>query len=387
MTGRRGFTLAELLVATTLALVLATGVLSVVSIGRAASNAGAETIDLEQRLRSVSEAVSADLAAAGAGPITGVFGRPVGAVVPCVLPFIVGPGGGPAETTRSDAITVFRAAPHGAAVALAAAFVPSAGVAELAASPGCPLGDLACGVRAGDVVLLVDGGGQADLFDVESVVGSAVQLRPRGPVSGRQAPAGAWLIPVTVTSYYLKAGTAADGLQLISGNGGSSELPFVDHVADLEIRLLGEPQPPRLESPGSPPGRATYGPTPPPPGVDNARDEWPAGENCTFVMSGGRQESRLAVLDAGTGLVILPPGLLTDGPWCPDAAAPNRVDADLLRVREVRVVLRLEAASPAVRGGDVRLFAHPGAARDPSRWVPDRQVTIDVVPRALHVGR
>ena len=242
-------------------------------------------------------------------------------------------------------------------------------------------------VRAGDVVLLLDGGGQADLFDVESVVGSAAQLRARGPVSGRQAPAGAWLIPVTVASYYLKAGTAADGLQLISGNGGSSELPFVDHVASLEVRLLGEPQPPRLGSPGSPPERATYGPTPPPPGVDNPRDEWPAGENCTFVMSGGRQESRLAVLDAGTGLVILPPGLLTDGPWCPDAAAPNRVDADLLRVREVRVVLRLEAASPAVRGGDARLFAHPGTARDQSRWVPDRQVTIDVVPRALHVGR
>ena len=78
---------------------------------------------------------------------------------------------------------------------------------------------------------------------------------------------------------------------------------------------------------------------------------------------------------------------MTDGPWCPDAAAPNRVDADLFRVREVRVTLRLEAASPAARGGDARLFAHPGTARHPWRWVPDRQVTIDVVLRALHIGR
>jgi len=104
-------------------------------------------------------------------------------------------------------------------------------------------------------------------------------------------------------------------------------------------------------------------------------------------VSEGRQQSRLAVLDSGTSLVPLPPGLLTDGPWCPDAPSPNRVDADLLRVRDVQLILRLEASSPAVRGGDVRLFVHPGAARHPWRWVPDRQVTIDVVPRALHVGR
>ncbi len=387
MTGCRGFSVPELLIATALALVLAAGVLSVVSMGRAVSGAGAETIDLEQRLRAVSEAVSADLATAGAGPVTGVFGRPVGAVVPCVLPSIVGPGGDPPGTARTDAITVFTSAPRGAAVALAAGFVPSAGVAELAASPGCPTGDPACGVRAGDVVLLVDGGGQADLFDVTSVSGSALQLQARGAVSGRGFQAGAWLVPVTIGSYYLKAGTTADGVQLVSGNGGTSELPFVDHVASFEVRMFGDPQPPRLDSPGSPTGRATYGPTPPPPGMDDPRDEWPAGENCTFLLSDGRQQSRLAVLDGGTDLVPLPPGLLTDGPWCPDAAAPSRVDADLFRVREVQLILRLEASSPAVRGGDVRLFVHPGAARHPWRWVPDRQVTIDVVPRTLHIGR
>jgi hypothetical protein len=104
-------------------------------------------------------------------------------------------------------------------------------------------------------------------------------------------------------------------------------------------------------------------------------------------MSDGHQQSRLAVLDGGTALVPLSLVLMTDGPWCPDGAAPNRVDADLFRVREVQVTIRLEASSPAVRGADARLFVHPGAARQPWRWVPDRQVTIDVVPRALHVGR
>lgn len=385
--GRQGFSLPELLIATVLALLTATGVLSVVSSSRAVSSAGAETIDFEQRLRAVTEAVSADLAAAGAGPVTGVFGRPLGAVVPCVLPFTVGSGGDAAGTARTDVVTVLTSTPRGAAVALAAAFVPAIGVAQLAASPGCVLGDATCGVRAGDVVLLVDGGGQADLFDVASVLTSAVQLQSRGVTSGRPFPAGSWLVPVALVSYSLKAGTTADGPQLMSGNGGTSDLPFVDHVARLEVQLFGDPQPPRLGSPGLPGERATYGPTPPLPGVDNAQDVWPAGENCMFLVVDGVQQSRLSPLGGGTNLAPLPPRLLTDGPWCPDQAAPNRVDADLFRVREVRLVVRLEASSPAVRGVDGTLFAHPGGARDPLRWVPDRQVTIDVVPRALHIGR
>jgi hypothetical protein len=279
------------------------------------------------------------------------------------------------------------AAPRGAAVALASAFLPSVGAAELAVSPGCPPGDAACGIRAGDVALLVDGAGQADLFDVKTVSGSVLQIQARGVTSGRALRAGAWLVPVTIVSYSLKPGTVFDGTQLVSGNGGVSDLPFVDHVAGFDVQLFGEPQPPRLVASGPSDKRATYGPTPPAIGVDNEQDAWPAGENCTFLDAGGTQQSRLPALGGGTGLVRLPQGLLTDGPWCPDADAPNRVDADLFRVREVRVVLRLEAASAAVRGGDVRLFAHPGAAPDPLRWVPDRQVTIDVVPRALHIGR
>jgi hypothetical protein len=385
--GRRGFSLAELLMATAVALLVMAGLLSVVSSGHALSRTGAATIDLEQRLRAVSEAVSADLACAGSGPMTGVLGRSLGTIVPSVLPFLLGPDGDPPGTARSDAITVLTSVAHGAAAALMAPFVPSVGIAQIGASPGCPVGDQACGMHVGDVVLLLDGAGQADLFDATAITGSAIQLQSHGATSGRAFPSGAWLISVTIATYYLKPGTTADGAQLISSNGGTSDLPFVDHVASLEVELLGDPQPPRLGSPGVLPDRATYGPTPPPLGVDDPSDEWPAGENCTFLVRDGAQQSRLPALNGGTGLVPMPRGLLVDGPWCPDSAAPNRVDADLLRVREVRLVLRLEAASPAVRGGDGRLFVHPGAARDPSRWVPDRQVTIDVVPRALHVGR
>jgi hypothetical protein len=235
--------------------------------------------------------------------------------------------------------------------------------------------------------MVTDGRGQADLFDVQAVTASTVQLQPRGAGSGRGFPAGARLVPVTLTCYYVKAGTADEGTQLISGNGGTSELPFVDHVAGFEVTLLGDPLPPGLRPCGAAGMCATYGPSPPAAGVDDPGDGWPAGENCVFGMQDGRQVSRLPVLDGGAGLVALGPELLSDGPWCPDESAPNRVDADLFRVRAVRIVIGLEAASPGVRGANARLFAHPGTAVAASRWVADRQVTIDVVPRALHLGR
>jgi len=60
---------------------------------------------------------------------------------------------------------------------------------------------------------------------------------------------------------------------------------------------------------------------------------------------------------------------LSDGPWC--GTAPFRFDADVFRVRRVRVRLRLVADGDAVRG------------RHPARDVPDVDVTIDVAPPAL----
>ncbi len=63
----------------------------------------------------------------------------------------------------------------------------------------------------------------------------------------------------------------------------------------------------------------------------------------------------------GTPLVRLDPGVLVDGPWEEDASH-RRFDADLLRVSEVRIALRMEATAPSLR-----------------RLVPDEEIV-------LHVG-
>jgi hypothetical protein len=89
---------------------------------------------------------------------------------------------------------------------------------------------------------------------------------------------------------------------------------------------------------------------------------------------------------SGAVLVRLSAADLTDGPWCPDAASPSRYDADLLRVREVRITLRAEAALPSLRGPAGLLFTYAGTARG-TRVVPDRTIRLSIAPRALGLSR
>jgi type II secretory pathway pseudopilin PulG len=389
LSARAGFTLAELLIAGTLALLLLTGLAAVIDPGQAASQAQAAATDIRLRLRAASEALAADLRVAGSGPVNGVFGRSLGSVVPAVLPFRVGSLADPADAARADVISLLSAAGVSAAAELADSLVPGTGVAQVVAIPGCPQDDPSCGVRVGVPVLVVDGRGQSDLFNVTAVAGPFLTVTPRGATSGRPFPAGSLVIPVTVVCYVLRQGTAADGLQLMAGDGDTWDLPLVDHLTGLTVELLGDPRPPRLGSLGISPPAPTYGPAPPPVGVDELRDDWPAGENCTFVAIGEAQQSRMPTLASGgaAGLVVLPRAALNDGPWCPDGSAANRYDADLLRVRAVRVTIRAEAPSAAARGIDARLFLHPGSSRDRSGVTADQVVVFDVVPRALQAGR
>jgi len=106
-----------------------------------------------------------------------------------------------------------------------------------------------------------------------------------------------------------------------------------------------------------------------------------------FTRVDGASVPRLPNLGGNLlGLVELSPPVLTDGPWCPDAASPTRFDADLLRVRRARISLRLEAAPAQLRGRGT-FFMRPGASSSGLRLVPDRVVSFEVVPRGAGGGR
>ena len=181
-------------------------------------------------------------------------------------------------------------------------------------------------------------------------------------------------------TYYLKADRNVT--QLMQFDGKQTALPMLDDVVALGFEYFGDPQPPhRLpDDQRDGPGVAvSYGPSPPGLTTDDPSDSWGPGDNCTFAVVDGKHVPRLASF-AGAAPILLPAAMLTDGPWCPDGAHADRFDADLLRVRFVRVRLRLQARAP-FRGGSRLLFANPGTALEGRRYVPDQEVRIDVALR------
>jgi hypothetical protein len=114
-------------------------------------------------------------------------------------------------------------------------------------------------------------------------------------------------------TYYLKSAAAPGTFQLMQYDGGLSDLPMLEHVVRLSFDYFGP--------------ATTGGP-----------------------------------------LVRLEPATLIDGPWIEDAA--HRIfDADLLRVREVRALLRLESTDPWLR-----------------RLVPDEEIVLHMAMRNIPTG-
>jgi len=172
--------------------------------------------------------------------------------------------------------------------------------------------------------------------------------------------------------------------QLMQYDGRLSDQPSVEDVILLRFEYFGDGEPPvaTIDQRGG--IHVTYGAPPPPMGVDDPGDSWGVGENCTILNAGGQYLPRLQ--NIGAGVIAIGQAILTDGPWCPDAAHAFRFDADLLRIRRVRVHVRLQAARP-FRGLAGLLFANSGSALDRWRQVPDETVTLDVAPRNINVAR
>ena len=193
------------------------------------------------------------------------------------------------------------------------------------------------------------------------------------------------------TTFWLKSDDATSTYQLTSADAATGiDVPVVDHVVALRFSYFGDPQPPMMRRPLSDPigPWTTYGPKP----ATTAVTPFAAGESCVFTVDEGTPEPmpqpRLATLGGpADSLVTLTAALLTDGPWCPNDGAPDRWDADLLRLRSVAVLLRVQAAMSALRGPAGALFSHGGTSRGGHQWVPDLEVRFQVSPRNLNLSR
>jgi hypothetical protein len=133
-------------------------------------------------------------------------------------------------------------------------------------------------------------------------------------------------------------------------------------VVGLQVDYFGDPNPPLEPKPA--PG---------------------AGANCLYDAN-GNYTNAMPVLAADEGsLAALPLAMFKNGPWC--GSGDTEFDADLLRVRKVRVTLRMQVASPSLRGSDGTLFANPGGSQGGNRLVPDYIVRFEVTPRNLNLTR
>ena len=127
----------------------------------------------------------------------------------------------------------------------------------------------------------------------------------------------------TSDTYYLRRGSLPGTSQLMHYDGVATDAPVVDHVVGLAFEYFG---------------------------VDG---------------------------------MALDPSMLQDGPWSPGDITTGVFDADLLVIRRVRVTLRVQAARTALRGPAGVLFTNGGTAASIERYLPDREIRVDIAPRNL----
>lgn len=296
-------TLAEALISLALTLVVTTTALGLVTPATRASLVQPEAMDVQQRARVAADLVARDLAAAGIGVYTGA--QPgISALLPAVLPRQLGVTGDAPGSARADAITIISVPATGAQTTTAAVVSPASMTLSLNAAPNCGAAAL-CGLTAGKDVLLSDAAGHFDIFRITSVAGAVAQLRHHGQTLGIAYPAGTAVTEVVSRTYALDAATRV----LRQYDGDLSDQPAADHISSLTFDYFGDDI-------------------------------------------------------AGPGLVPIDRASLADGPWL--GAGSSQFDADLLRVRMVRVSVRAEASTPAMRAS-----------------APDVVVRVDVSPRTI----
>ena len=349
-----GFSLVELLIATAITMGVLAFACALVLAEHAAWRADSARVDLQQRARVVAGVLGRALRDAGAGPHRGTGRGPLLRAMAPVLPRRIGARApDAADVFRADVVSVLAAREESEYGVLAAPFAPGSGTVDLA--PGACIRP-ACGISEGQLVMIHDASGSYDVLAVVAVMGQSLAVRQAGDSSGALHATGSPVIPVESATFSFDRSARL----LRRYDGDASDMPLMDDVVGMEVEYYGATVPPGVPRPGE--------------GV----------ANCLYDSTGVYNAALMPVLAPEVSLVRLPPETLVDGPWC--GGGGSRFDADLLRVRRIRVVVRLQAADPAVRGANPTQFSRPGTARREPVMVPDVTVTVDVAPRNLREG-
>lgn len=355
----RGVGLLELLVSMAITLVVTAAIVQLLNPSQARTQVQQEAEDMQQRMRVATDALFTALAVAGAGPYVGGTTGSLGQFLPAILPRVLGANAPDAPGAAfADRITIIHIPETASQTTTSAGLTDPGAPLLVVQGPGCPIALPVCGFAADDEALVFDRLGGFDLFTVSGVAGNAAQLELRGEAMSTSYPAGSVAAKVESRSYYLDP--SVNELKAYDQGAGGA-VPVVDDVAGLAFEYFGDPSPPTRPKP--------------PPGASN----------CLYDAKGAYLGGTMATLAGDGSLAPLPLSMFTDGPWC--GGGTNLFDADLLRIREVRVTIRIQTPLARLRGRDPRLFAIPGTSREGQRFLPDLVSRFAVTPRNLNLDR
>jgi hypothetical protein len=357
-----GYTLVELLISAAIMITVTGAIFSLMNPAQGSAQVQPEIADLQQRMRVGSETLFKELVMAGAGPYQGAT---TGSLINFFAPILPRRTGfqnpDPTRGTgsfRPDAITLAYIPNSYTQTTISQRMPPNSVELKVHVQANCPKKDPLCGFETGMSVILFDTSGNFETFTITNTQTDAAHLQHRGQNWTHTYETDSNVTQIVSYTYYLDRNTN----QLRRYDGYATDVPIVDNIVDLRFEYFGDPQPPMAP--------------------------WPqAGTaNCVVdrsVEPGVPLLPELAAVDGG--LAALPASILTDGPWC--GSGTNEYDADLLRIRKVRVTLRMQVANAALRGG----LAVDGTTQrygvGGERYVPDYIVSFDVAPRNLNLSR
>ena len=356
----RGYSLIEMLVSTAIMVTVTGAIFSLMNPAQGSAQVQPEVADQQQRLRIAHETLFKELVMVGAGPYQGATtGSLINFFAP-ILPRRIGRIAPDATTGaasfKTDVITLTYVPNSYSQTTISSPMPNVSAELKVTDQANCPSAQPLCGFSAGQDVLIFDSSGNFDTFTITHVQDAAGHLQHRGQDLSYPYNTGASITMVNQHTYYLNRTTN----QLMRYNGLTTDVAIADNVVDLRFDYYGDTAPPEFPKP--PPNQA----------------------NCLYDA----QTNYIGppVLPATHGnLAALTPAILTDGPYC--GSGSNRFDADLLRIRKVRVTLRVQTGVEGLRSRDTALFMKPGKALGSDRILPDYRVSFEVTPRNLNLSR
>ena len=353
-----GYSLVELLVSTAIMMVVTGAIFGLVNPSQGTARTQPEVSDLQQRMRIGSDTIFKELMMAGAGPYFGSRTGSLAQFFAPIMPRRLGLLNPDAKTVfREDTITLAYIPNSYSQTTIESDMPQPSSELKVTYPPNCPAAKQLCGFEENMTVIIFDATGHYDTFTITQVQDDAGHLQHRGQELNYTYQAGATITQVISNTYYRNAATN----QLMRYDGGNIDTPIVDNVVDLKFEYFGDP----------------VSPTKPDPGAGN-------GANCLYDAMHNFVPLPTLTADEGS-LAILTAAQLTDGPWC--GSGDSEFDADLLRIRKVRVTLRMQAAQASLRGTNTQLFMNPGRSKDSAGMVPDYFVRFDISPRNLNLIR